>query len=91
MAIDPIVASRAAEHMVLRTLLNELFVAICMREDDPVAEAKRRGSLSLNALDALAEQDADQMFMHSALHEMETFWKSVDRQVQGRVSAGLQR
>lgn len=83
-------ASRAAKNMVVRLMLTELMVSLCMATADPVAEVRRRKDLNLGAMDKLLDDDAsNELFQHLALHEMETLWTNIEKQVQGRVAAGL--
>lgn len=89
--LDPAVAHdqrRAAQHMVIRVLLSDLYVALCMAADDPIAECTRRKGLQLGALDSMLDERGD-WFLHCASHEYETFWQSVEREVRERVDRGL--
>lgn len=80
--MDAIAQRRAAEFMVMRMLVSDLFVEMCLRADDPNGEAQRRARLNLDALDSAAETSsiADD-FKHAALHEMERFWAGVRHEV----------
>lgn len=90
MNLDPISEKRHAQHMVIRVLLTDLYVALCMSTDDPLQDAKRRAKITLGAMDSLLDDDASmEFFTHSAIHEMETFWTAVESKIQARLSAGL--
>jgi hypothetical protein len=68
--------------------MHDLMVELCLRKDDPVAEAERRAKLKLDALDEVGATMDDQLFSQLALHELETFWKGVQREVEFYVEKG---
>lgn len=67
---------RSAEIMAIRLLLSDLYVELCLAAADPVAEVERRKLLYIQLLD-----DSGDELSQLALHELETFWKHVAREV----------
>lgn len=79
----------AGEHIFTRIILGELMVAWCMGEEDPVAETLRRRKALLDSADNILDpMPANELFKHRYLHEMETFWETVLREVRARVQRG---
>lgn len=74
-----------AEHVFTRLVLSDLMVDLCMRADDPVAEAKRRAAIRLDALDGAVEKRGGDELSHRVLDQFETFWPDVLREVEERV------
>lgn len=79
-----------AREVFVRIVLSDLMVAACMAADDPVAEAKRRARIKLDSADWLAETaPGNDAFKHALLHDFETFWTGVRKEVEARVARGL--
>src|SRR3546814_2672646 len=76
-----IIAHAKAEHFFTRSILHDLMVELCMRKDDPLAAVDERAKRKLTALDEVGATLEDQLFNQLALHEMETFWEGVRRDV----------
>ena len=79
-----------ARNVFVRIVLSELMVAVCMAADDPAAEAKRRARVKLDSADWLAETaPGNDAFKHALLHDFETFWRGVRKEVEERVARDL--
>lgn len=87
---DPSISRQKAEHFFTRTILHDIMVELCLRKDDPIREAERRAKLKLDALDEIGATMDDQLFNQFALHELETFWTGVQREVEFYVEKGWQ-
>lgn len=87
--MDPIFARQAGHHMFLRTILSDLMVERCMQADDPVADAELRAKLKLMVAERQADDRGADDLSQAYLHEMETFWDWVQREVRARVEEPL--
>lgn len=83
--MDPTIARKAGQHMFLRTILSSLMVDRCMEADDPIADATLRAESALIAADAQTDSQGADDLSQAYLHEMETFWEWVQREVRARV------
>ena len=88
--VDPSISRQKAEHFFTRTILHDLMVDLCMQKDDPVAAVDERAKRKLDALDEIGATMEDQLFSQLALHELETFWTGVRKDVVFYVERGLQ-
>lgn len=87
--MQPHEISRAkAEHVFTRSILHDLMVELCMRDDDPIGETDRRAALKIGAADKVGATAKDQLFNQLLLHELETFWDQVRDEVSQRVEKG---
>lgn len=87
---DPKEARREAEHIFTRLVLQDLMADLCMRADDPNAEASFRSTLALGAHQHIAGKNKGDITHRFVLREFETFWEAVERDVAARVSHGQQ-
>lgn len=86
--MDYAVSRAKAGHFFTRTILHDLMVESCLRKDDPLAAVDERAKRKLEALDHIGETMEDQLFSQLALHELETFWSGVRKDVEFYVERG---
>lgn len=86
--VDPSISRQKAEHFFTRTILHDIMVEQCMRKDDPLATVDERAKRKLDALDEIGATMEDQLFSQLALHELETFWQGVRKDVEFYVEKG---
>lgn len=79
-------AHQIGGHMFTRIVLHDLMVDLCMRADDPLAEASQRATINLGVSEGLASGDTNKLLSQVVLHEFETFWGQVEREVGQRVA-----
>src|SRR3546814_1268694 len=89
-ALPIVIAHAKAEHFFTRSILHDRMVELCMRKDDPHAAVDERAKRKLTALDEVGATLEDQLFNQLALHEMETFWEGVRRDVEFYVEKGFE-
>ncbi|MFC3786685.1 hypothetical protein GGR90_002767 [Sphingopyxis italica] len=70
-------ARRFGHEMAIRYLVADLYTEICRTKDDPRAYAEKWRNRSIDAVDALLDKGGHPVLSHAALHEVETFWKTV--------------
>lgn len=78
-------AQRVGGHMFVRILLHDLMVDLCMRADDPIAEATRRATINLGVTEGISKKDGTERLTQVVLHEFESFWGQVETEVARRV------
>jgi hypothetical protein len=87
MESEPDRQKRAAEQMVLRMLLGELWKKFLLAQEEPIHELNEVSQIMLNGLDEMAEKHGGgDVFNATALDDMEDFWKGVRRSVLNRLA-----
>lgn len=77
-----------ARFMVLRLLLLDLYEAHMFQQSDPVARVDEWAKAALAGLDpVMDESEMPELFKHTALDEMETFYRSLRAAAVRRVEA----
>ena len=75
---DPAMEMRHAQHMVMRVLLQSLWEEVLNQRPNPAQAHQDISRRLLSALDETADHSSlSETFRHTALHEMETFWRGV--------------
>lgn len=81
----------AGKEYAQRYLLMSIYMQYLFDKEGQPGFAQKFADRTINAVDKLLpEANGDETFRHSALHEVETFWKTVLASLPGRGSGGPQ-
>lgn len=78
------VKTEIGRRYALRYLLADIVTRMCRQQPDPADYAERWAKLNLGGWDSAYEKSGgDEVLNHATLHELETFWATVQTGLQG--------